>query len=1153
MNEKKGRTHRAVLKKFAVWAHECLVQSVSARIAEVERASSGCKEGEGVWEKASGELEARRRFLSQLESRYASELSLDKRRKRIVESIAYDLYKYAIGIRFLEINQFLPNRVRIFPCVKGNISGEERMVFSHHAQWGAGAFDFLWVDEAERERFLGRLKCGDDELAFRQVFKGACRYLHGILPGYFSNEEEGIWDFWTLSPGDKEGWIFRLVMDVDERLFLLPSVDKRGMGCVENLGWLYQYYHSDWHESVVDPIGKTVISREDIPAATQVFTPDWLVSYMVDNTLGRYWLEHCRTSRLREKLLWIQSEVKAGSVAREQEKISPESIAFLDPCVGSGHILVYAFDVFLSIYRECGYTDRDAVLNILQKNLYGIDIDERAVSLAYMVLMMKGRELVSDFFDLGVEPQVYGPGSEASAGEFGALMAIQELGLDRPKRRGKRAAKEPDRRDLKADLRSEIGGVEAPFRGLLRRRYDIVVTNPPYLNKYNEKLKKYIQKYYYDYRMDLFSVFIYIDLLLCKENGYCGYMTPNVWMFLKSYRNLRCYLMHEKSIVSLVQLAKGAFFKEAAVDICSFIIQNSCRHEKGYYIRLESFSSQEQPLALREALRTPYSCKYGYWVEREMFYSLPDLELAYWIDARILEVFKRGRAFSALSSVRQGLATTENRRFLRFWFEIEKDLIGFGCESCAEAKASGKKWFPYNKGGDFRKWYGNALYVVDYENDGEAIKSSVMRKYPYLSSPDYVVKNTDYYFKPSASWSKVSSGTVAFRYYPRGFLFDVAGGSSFYETHEECMYYLGFLNSVVCAALLESTSPTLNYEIGQIRSLPIIEADASRECVVRYVVENVALSREDWDCCEISWDFKRHPLVRKQALIEAAYGEWESECEARFRRVHANETALNAIFISLYGLEGLLLPEVDERRVRIMRANRYRDMQSLVSYGVGCLLGRYDVSRDGVQGLEVSKDGVACLVVSEGGSCQGASDIVDAFYRWLEETFGATHLKANASFIADGLGGKDGDARVVLRRYFDKTFYAYHVKMYQKRPIYWQFESGEQGGYRALVYSHRWSKKTLSVVLESVGRVLSRYEKDLEALENGDAGSVLSEARDSLSKKIAELKVYQRVLKRGQNAESEICLNRGIEVNYRAVQCINGEFYRFLSPLERMK
>lgn len=879
--------NKAAIEKFAVWARAKLISEITYKMGLLGITEKGIAEplpqstgdlqvfdigtknyaevtGTAVKQRAALVSEARQREKT---ADYGTALH------SVIEEVAYTWFNRLIAVRFMEVNDYLPSRVRVLSS-ENPAKAEPDLV--------TDPFDTgLALTPFEQDRIV-QLKDENqlDEL-FRMLFIKQCNQLHDILPELFEKTDDYTELLLTISFTDKDGVIYHLTHDIAEDDF---NVEKEGQ--VEIIGWMYQYYISEKHEEVVDPLHGKTIKKEDIPAATQLFTTDWVVRYMVDNSLGRYWIERHPQSKLAEKLPFFVNP-KDGNIQYTNEKILPEELTFFDPCMGSGHILVYAFDVLMEIYREYGYSDRDAALSILENNIFGVDIDKRAFQLAYFAVMMKARNYNRRVFSSGVSCH---------------LAAIEESnGIDRFENGDLTADKEQNKigeylidafRDAKEigslqtveqheyttfgayldtigsqnaqlDIFSSdwLQSVKPTMERLckqaefLSNKYAVVCTNPPYMNKLESHLKDFVVTYYKAYSGDLFSVFMYRNFGFCKENGYSAFMTPNVWMFIKTYENLRNYILNEKCIVSLIQMAKGAFFKEATVDICTFILKNTKETEKGLYFRLENFKGdiEVQKQKVLEALADK-NCGYFYETDQSNFSKIPGSPVAYWVSENILRCLEEGVALSTLATPRTGVMTGDNNRFLRIWWEVEDNHTKLDAQSAEEAIKSSAKWFPYNKGGEFRRWYGNEDYLVNWGNGGAEIFGNA--KIDKRNAQDYP---EEYKFKPSISWSLVTSGKPAFRLKSSN-LSDIAGPALF-TSNENIYWVLAFCNSPITYMILNMVNPTVNYQGGNVGNLPIIMADEYANTVRELTKCCVSNAKSDWNAYEISWDFKWNPLV----------------------------------------------------------------------------------------------------------------------------------------------------------------------------------------------------------------------------------------------------------------------------------------------------
>jgi len=1051
--------NKTAIKNFAIWARNKLITDIQYRAGLMGITADGIKDplpqSTGTMEfydigtsepyAISGDAIPQRKKLVEVIRKKENDSSYATAYKYILEEVAYTWFNRLIAIRFMEVNDYLPSHIRVLSSESGKI--EPDLVTT--------PFDAELSLTTEEEQTILRLKNENklDEL-FRLLFIKQCNALRSILPKLFERPEDYTELLLNLSVVDKEGVIYHLVHDIDENDF---NIEKNGQ--VEIIGWLYQYYISERHDQIIN-IYKGTVKTEDVPAATQLFTTDWVVQYMVDNSLGKYWIERNPQSSLRVNLKYL-AVPKDGTIPHIDEKVEPQSLTFFDPCMGSGHILIYAFDVLMDIYEECGYSARDAASEIIRHNLFGLDIDPRAYQLAYFSLMMKARQYDRRFFTREIEPQIYCPKSETDLVQFGSLVQVDTL-EEKPQ--------EPTDLTL-FNMNYEDVLNDWNFRRLLTQKYVAVCTNPPYLNKYNPQLKDYVIENYKDYSGDLFSVFIYRNLLLCQPDGYCGFMTPFVWMFIKTYEKLREFIIRNKSITTLIQMEYSAF-EEATVPICSFVLQNKRVSEPGLYFRLSDFKGgmEVQRQKVLEAIANP-DCSYFYEAQQSNFDKIPGSPVAYWLSEKAVSAYGYGK-ISDVAVTKQGFKTGNNDLFLRLWFEVPKSKISI---------FEGKKWFPCNKGGDFRRWYGNQEYVVEWENDGFRLVNYRDKTGKQLSRP----QNIQYNFKEGITWTYISSALISLRYSPSYMMFESAGPLCLVNNSSYLEYMLGYLNSCVAQYYLLALEPTIRYSEGTLLKLPYIQEFS--EITSKYVQSCINAAKMDWDSYETSWDFQRHPLLRSVSRLADAYAAWKAECGERFQQLKKNEEELNRIFIDIYGLQDELTPEVADRDVTVHRIFDTKDdvpesMQgsnyvrakrdeivSLLSYAVGCIFGRYSLDVDGLayaggewdagkyKTFLPDHDDVIPITDEE----YLEDDIVSGLCDWLKAVYGADTLEENLDFIAGALGGKGNSSREAIRSYFLKDFFKDHCKTYQKRPIYWLFDSGKQNGFKALIYLHRYTPDTI--------------------------------------------------------------------------------------------
>ena len=843
--------NKNAIQKFAIWARKELITQVSQRAYQYGIDESGF--GDASADTLNG------RLLTAEEKSQRQELIKqikEKGYKQVMEEVAYTWFNRFIALRFMEVNNYLPSHIRVFSDSTGAFKPEILSDVLH-----------LELPGLNREKVAEYIESNDTEGLYRYLLLTQCNALNDPLPRMF--EKMGGYTE-LLLPNNilkQDSVLGHMVADIPEEDW---------QDAVQIIGWLYQYYNDERKNEVIN-IYKGTVKKEDIPAATQLFTTDWVVRYMVDNSLGRYWIERHPESKLAEKLEFFVTP-KNGEIKRIDEFVKPEDVKFLDPCMGSGHILVYAFDVLMEIYKESGYTERDAAAMIVQNNLFGLDIDDRASQLAYFAVMMKARSYDRRFLSRGIKPNVLaikesnGMGAAVRDGlttdaEMNAISwYLVDTFRDAKELGSIITAESKDYDGYMAYLDGCDGQEQLSMEGtdwlqntrpmlkalacqakVLAAKYPVVCTNPPYLNKIEGRLKTFVTENYKDYSGDLFSVFTYRNLMFCKQDGYCGYMTPFVWMFIKTYEKLREFIIRNKSIATLVQMEYSAF-EEATVPICSFVLKNGKATENGLYFKLSDFKGgmEVQKQKVLEALANK-NCGYFYEADQSNFSKIPGSPVAYWVSNAVLECYKNSSIYDYAKPCK-GIDTGDNNSFLRFWHEISevKRFLPKGNPCCAEDFLR-LKWFPYNKGGNYRRWYGNNEYVLNWEENGNKLRQ-------FRGSN---LRNKDRYFEQGITWSTVTSGNSSFRFFTFGFLFDNGGSCLFANKH--LMYIQGLLNSCVSQELL-SIQPTLNNQPGTIGSIPLL-LSSDETIVDSFVKQNITLSKDDWDSYETSWDFKRNPLV----------------------------------------------------------------------------------------------------------------------------------------------------------------------------------------------------------------------------------------------------------------------------------------------------
>lgn len=1196
--------NKTAIRKFAEWAREKLIEDIKYKAGTVGITANGIAEklpqstsdlhfydiGTKDYSEISGiEIKQREALVKAIQTRERSYKNYQEAFENVIEEVAYTWFNRLIAIRLMEVNDYLPSGVRVLSS-ENKAKKEPDLV--------TRPFDTdLEFTSYEQDRII-QLKDDNrlDEL-FRMLFIKQCNKLHDILPELFEKTDDYSELLLTISFTDPEGIIHHLIDDIEDVDFRINDemyTDDgkiKADGQVEIIGWLYQYYISKKHDEIVN-IYKGTVKKADIPAATQLFTTDWVVRYMVDNSLGRYWIERNPQSKLSEKLEFFVAP-KNGEIQYVDEKINPTDLTFFDPCMGSGHILVYAFDVLMEIYREVGYSDRDAALSIVENNLFGMDIDKRAYQLAYFAVMMKARSYNRRALTKGISNNLAvveesnsidkfacnGLTTDSEQNKIGEYLVeaykdAQEIGT----------LQTIEKKDYKKfveylnNVESSTGQIDlfstawlnetlpqmlqlARQAEIMSKKYAVVCTNPPYMNKLEGQLKKFVVDNYKPYSGDLFSVFIYRNFDYCKIDGYSAFMTPFVWLFIKTYEALRKYIIDTKAITTLVQMEYSAF-EEATVPICSFVLKNGKATEKALCFRLSDFKGgmEVQKQKVLEAI-TDKDCGYFYEANIKEFNKIPNAPIAYFVSEIMFKIFEHSQSVATYGNTREGMATGSNDLFMRYWFEVEKNRMKTNCKTRDNAVQSSCKWFPYNKGGDYRKWYGNDEYVVNWYNDGFEIMNFKDEKTGRIRSHNY---NLDYIFRQGISWTALSSGNFGCRYSSQGKLADSKGSMLYLKNDDLLMYFLGLLNSCVSKYVLGVTSQTLDFKPGRIAELPVVVAE--RDSVEPIVNQQVKFSKNDWDSFETSWDFKKHPLVfYSTSKTSTAFELWAKECDERFKQLKANEEELNRIFIDIYGLQDELTPEVEDKDVTVRKADLQRDIKSLLSYAVGCMFGRYSLDKEGIAyaGGEWNNskydtfipDADNCIPITDEEYFE--DDIVGLFCAWLKKVYGEDTLEENLDFIANVLGNKGKTSHEVIRNYFLTDFIKDHIKTYQKRPIYWLFDSGKQNGFKALVYMHRWNADTIgNVRVEYLHRIQRVYEKEItrmqEIIDNSNDNKEISNAtkrKEKLQKQIKETKDYDAKIAHLALSRIDIDLDDGVKVNYEKVQTADGKKMQILAKI----
>lgn len=1162
-------TNTSVLKTFAQQTRIKLLQLIGTRL-------------EFVLTQDTAELRGYEAQITKLKERIEV-----KGKDGVIEEVAYTWFNRVMALRFMDANGYNS------PMVVTPAPGQMRPEILQDAMSGA-------VDEElniKKEELLL-----PEAVLYRRLLVAKCNVLGETMPFLF----EHISDYTELLLPEN------LLSDQSFVTDIRNGMTDDDCLNVEVMGWLYQFYITDRKaDAEAKKSRKGGLKSDEQSAATQLFTPHWVVRYMVENSLGRIWMTLHPESRLKEDMPYYIPTPEGQTDSIPEGINSVSDITFIDPCMGSGHVLVYAFDLFCKMYEEEGYQTREIPYMVLTNNLFGIDIDSRCYQLAAFALTMKARAYHSRYLRKAVVPNVIAlqnidRDTIEAAGNWdkksgmwqfehvdtiGSLLQIEAEEYDRIKVAGGLFGANLDLLKKQAEF--------------LSRKYHCVVTNPPYLGKgFGDSLKEYIQKNYPNSKADTMTAFMEQCLNICCSGGYMSMINLPSWLFLSSFENLRKNIIDNYHIESLLHMGRGIF----GVDWGStaFVISNHKSNSVGVYIKLHQRNFQhiyyyhigqlflqvlsnhklkydfntyrDDDVASKENLDFEHSdngIQMYYESDQTNFSKIPGSPIGYWVSEKIFSRFAGNLALSAVCKPTQGLATADNARFLRLWFEVNLGKIGFGCSSAEEALETKRRWFPYNKGGIGRKWYGNQEYLVNWENDGLEIKNF----------KPAVVRNPDFYFNPSISWGLIASTYSSFRVYPAGFIYDVAGMSLFPYDESIKSSILGWLNTKLFAYMIKVINPTINMQCGDVARAPYLPVK-DIEC---FVNQNISISKLDWDVHETSWDFQTSPLLEQMKeshsmlqIMENYKQYWEE----KFYQLHTNEEELNRQFIEIYGLQDELTPDVPLDEVTILQKGEisiednklvWHDdiiVKQFISYLVGCFMGRYSIDKPGliiasqhqdlneiglkVEGLDngaegrlqIDDDGIIPILDVE----YFADDMTVRIEQAVKTIFGEESYQENLSYINNNLGKCKS-----LREYLFKDFYADHIdgKMYQKRPIYWLFSSKmgdkkKKGYFKALVYMHRLESDTLSklhadYVVPYIDKIEQQYNEAQDMMMRDDLSQAQrNKARktaDEFMDKIKEVKEFEQQLVQMASQRLSIDLDDGVRVNYP-------KFYPLVEPIK---
>lgn len=1187
--------NKTAIKNFAIWARQKLIEDISYKAGligvtekgiktplsqstrDIQFFDIGTKEPYSI---TGDEIRQREKLVKEIESKQVDS-DYNTAYKSVIEEVAYTWFNRLIAVRFMEVNDYLPSRIRVLSSESEGKTEPDIVTTPFEAD-----LEYTDLEKQTIVTFKGDNKL--DEL-FRMLFIKQCNALNEVLPQLFEETSDYTELLLNISFTDKEGIVYHLVSDIDEYDFNVKEEE----GQVEIIGWMYQYYNTVPKDETFALLKKNVkITKERIPAATQLFTPDWIVRYMVENSLGRMWVEGHPNEDLKKGWKYYleeaeqEEEVKnqLEAIRAEYSQLKPEDIKVIDPCMGSGHILVYAFDVLMQIYESYGYSQRDAAKSIIENNIFGLDIDNRAYQLAYFAVMMKAREYNRRILSSGVKCNLYAIqesneinrkhleyfGSNLSPVERQtAIGEITEL-LDTMKDAREYGSiidvklfnKELLERFLEGhnaheQMSFETVGIEETQEKLVKlikiayvmaQKYEVVSTNPPYMgNKnMNVKLTEYIQKEYSIAKSDIYSAFIIRCLKYARRGYLLSFISPYVWMYLSSFEEFRRFILGNTSISSLIQLEYNAF-EVACVPVCTYTLRNINMNYVGRYIQLATFKGWEnqEPRTL-EAINN-FNLDYCFEAKQNNYDLITGAPIAYWLSDCIYKIFSSADRVVDYGKPKQGLITGDNNRFMRIWFEVNREQIDFECKRSNESKAT---WFPHSKGGPVRRWYGNNTYIVNWKDNGKEIKNFKDERGKLRSRP----QNEDSYFKKGITWSDLTISWFSARYVPEGFTFDGCGPTLFVSNHHDLKYICGYFNSWVFQEFLNITCQGMHYSNGIIGQLPIImDKGEKRKEIEQLVSDNIKLSKEDWDESEISWEFKKHPIIvhKLSNFIKEDVNQYIANKKDNIEAMRKYESEINILFAKIYDMEDVK-PTKGISKPTIELSSPEEIIKSFISYAIGCIFGRYSLDIEGLiyAGGDWDDSKYSTFIPDKNNIIPITDeeyfedDIVGLFVTFVKKTFGEATLEENLDFIAEALGNKGNTSREIIRNYFIKDFFKDHCKVYQKRPIYWLFDSGKQNGFKALIYMHRYDENTIgNLRIDYLHKMQRIYDSEINRMQEMIANSgnareiaVAEKRKEKLTKQLKEAREYDEKIAHLAVARIGIDLDDGVKVNYEKVQ-----------------
>lgn len=1187
---------KRAINNFAVKARRDLIRDITNKLGLLGIDEDGIQEkraestaeieyyGELAYEISGDDIRLRRELVSHLKSRVAEDWNTLL--QDFIEEVAYTWFNRIIAIRFMEVNDYLPSKARVLSSENGRTEPD---ILTEAFDIEDDLHGFNNNQRALLAKALDTEIPEDLDKAYTMLFIKQANVLNDNLPYLFERTSDYMQLLFT--PSYHDGVIKDLIDGIPESDF-----DVQLEGQVEIIGWLYQYYNEESKDKAIGQPKSHKFRDVEIASVTQIFTPDWIVKYMVQNSVGKYWMNVLKTrpsftseKEIAQNFGWEYYMEDADQPIDVETNLSVENdilnkdiqkLKVLDPSMGSGHILVYAFDLLMDIYQSEGYSKNEAATSILNNNLFGMDIDRRAFQLAYFALMMKYRQYVRrglsdensahvydipstsglDALDFAAIDETF---SNPVASEIKKVLNRFEHGDEQGSLLNTDDIDFNVIEDALADLKNSsipldlINVIDTLENSLvvgktLSAMYEVVITNPPYMgsSRMNSSLSDFAKKQFPNSKSDLFAMFMEHYNGRIVKNGYNAMVTMQSWMFLSSFEIMRTYLLEKFTISNLMHMENNVM--GIAFGTAVTIVRN---------VNLPTFVGTYHQIKTADASgKVPknlpvYGNRYNR-TNQANFKKIPGSPIAYWVSANLIHDFEVGTRMDKIVEPRQGLATADNNRFLRQWFEVSLNNIKFDAKSIDESISSNKKWFPYNKGGSYRKWYGNYDYVINWHNNGEEVRNF---KFPNGKQRS-VVRNPNYYFREAITWSLITSGGFSIRYRSAGSIHDVSGMSAFSSSHDKLMNILGLMNTPIGNHVFKMLNPTINLQIGDFNSFPVLDKAIDNPEINEKVTRAVAISKNDWDSFETSWNFKMHPLIRhidehnRNWTLKGAFEQWKNEAQDRFTQLKDNEEELNRIFIDLYGLQDELTPDVEDKDVSVRTADEVRDVKSFLSYFVGLVFGRYSLDTPGLiyaggdwepgkyKSFQPNKDNV--LVLTDDSYFNDSRDIINRLKEFLRVTFGDENVQTNLAYVAQVIGKGGNTAEEKIRQYFIKDFYADHVSNYSKRPIYWEYNSGKKEGLRALMYSHRYDADTTGMIRtgyllplqEAYENALSNFESLVENETVVKTRKIYEKRVTRLTNQIDEMKIFDQVLQHLATARIEIDLDDGVIENHAKIQ-----------------